>query len=114
METDETEVCVVGAGFAGLAAARRLTAAGRDVMVLEARDRVGGRVWNRKMSDGTIVSAGGTWLGKGQDRMFAICQELGMATYPQFDEGKIVLDIDGAQYRYHGLMPNFGLLHLAS
>jgi monoamine oxidase len=114
METDETEVCVVGAGFAGLAAARKLVAAGREVMVLEARDRVGGRAWNREMADGTIVSAGGTWLGKGQDRMFAICQELGMATYPQYEEGEVLLDIGGAQHRYQGLIPNFGLLHVAA
>src|SRR6202045_2637116 len=114
METDETEICVVGAGFAGLAAARRLAAAGRDVTVLEARDRVGGRVWNREMADGTIVSAGGTWLGKGQDRMFAICKELGMATYPQYEDGEVLLDIGGAQHRYRGLIPNFGLLHVAA
>jgi monoamine oxidase len=114
MKTDETEVCVVGAGFAGLAAARRLAAAGRDVVVLEARDRVGGRVWNREMSDGTVVSAGGTWLGKRQDRMFALCAEMGMATYPQFEDGDVLLDLDGARHRYHGLIPNFGLLHVAA
>jgi monoamine oxidase len=114
MGTEETEVCVIGAGFAGLAAARKLAAAGRDVIVLEARDRVGGRVWNREMSDGTVVSAGGTWLGKGQDRMFALCQETGMATYPQFEDGEVLLEIDGEQYRYKGLMPNFGLLHVAA
>ena len=114
MTTDEAEVCVIGAGFAGLAAARELAATGRDVIVLEARDRVGGRVWNREMSDGTIVSAGGTWLGKGQDRMFALCQEAGMATYPQFEDGEVLLDIDGDRYRYKGLMPNFGLLHMAA
>jgi len=114
MKTDQTEICVVGAGFAGLAAARRLAAAGRDVVVLEARDRVGGRVWNREMSDGTIVSAGGTWLGKRQDRMFALCDEMGMATYPQFEDGDVLLDLDGAQHRYHGLIPNFGLLHVAA
>jgi monoamine oxidase len=114
MATDETDVCVIGAGFAGLAAARKLAAAGRDVIVLEARDRVGGRVWNRTMPDGTIVSAGGTWLGKGQDRMFAICQELGMTTYPQFEDGEVLLDIDGAQHRYSGLVPNFGFLNVAA
>jgi monoamine oxidase len=112
--TDETEVCVIGAGFAGLTAARRLAAAGRDVIVLEARDRVGGRVWNREMSDGTVVSAGGTWLGKGQDRMFALCQELGMATYPQFEDGEVLLDIEGARHRYRGLIPTFGLHHVAA
>ena len=52
MENGETEVCVVGAGFAGLAAARKLVADGRDVVVLEARDRVGGRVWNRRCRTG--------------------------------------------------------------
>ena len=114
MTTGEAEVCVIGAGFAGLAAARELAATGRDVIVLEARDRVGGRVWNREMSDGTVVSAGGTWLGKGQDRMFALCQEAGMATYPQFEDGEVLLDIDGDRYRYKGLMPNFGLLHMAA
>jgi monoamine oxidase len=114
MAADETEVCIVGAGFAGLAAARKLTAAGRDVTVLEARDRVGGRVWNREMSDGTVVSTGGTWLGKGQDRMFAICRELGMDTYPQFEDGDVLIDIDGARHRYHGLVPNFGLRHVAA
>lgn len=114
MGTDETEICVIGAGFAGLAAARRLAAAGRDVIVLEARDRVGGRVWNRQMSDGTVVSAGGTWLGKGQERMFALCDELGLATYPQFEEGDVLLDIDRRQYRYQGLIPGFGPRHVAA
>jgi monoamine oxidase len=114
MAADETEICVIGAGFAGLAAARKLAAAGRDVLVLEARNRVGGRVWNRQMSDGTIVSAGGTWLGRGQDRMFAICQELGITTYPQFEGGEVLLDIGGTRHRYQGLIPKFGLLHVLS
>ena len=114
MEKSEVDVCVVGAGFAGLAAARKLVAAGREAVVLEARDRVGGRVWNREMSDGTIVSAGGTWLGQRQDRMFAICNELGVTTYPQFEDGDVVLDVDGAQYRYSGLIPKFGLHHVAA
>jgi monoamine oxidase len=114
MKTDEAEICVIGAGFAGLAAARRVAAAGRDVVVLEARDRVGGRVWNREMSDGTVVSAGGTWLGQGQERMFALCRELGMETYPQFEDGEVLLEIDGAQHRYSGLIPSFGLPHVAA
>ena len=70
MERLRSDYCVVGAGFAGLAAARRLRDRDKSVALLEARHRVGGRVGNRSASDGSIVSVGGTWLGKGQDRMF--------------------------------------------
>jgi monoamine oxidase len=109
----ESEFCVVGAGLAGLAAARKLAGGGRDVVVLEARDRVGGRVWNREMSDSTIVSAGGTWLGKGQERLFAMCRELGIGTYPQYERGEVVLELDGTKNRYSGLIPRMGLFNAA-
>ena len=87
MERLRTDYCVVGAGFAGLAAARRLRDRGKSVALLEARDRVGGRVWNRTAADGTVVSVGGTWLGKRQDRMFEFCRELGVEVYPHYDRG---------------------------
>ena len=59
------DVCVVGAGYAGLTAARRLSQQGRTVVVLEARDRVGGRIWTEPLADGTPVDRGGAWLGPG-------------------------------------------------
>jgi monoamine oxidase len=109
----QTDYCVVGAGFAGLAAARRLRDCGKSVVLVEARDRVGGRVWNRTAADGTVVSMGGTWLGRRQDRMFELCREFGLDVYPQYEQGDIVLQLDGRNRRYRGY-PKAGLFALVS
>jgi len=113
MERLRTDYCVVGAGFAGLSAARRLRDRGKSVALLEARDRVGGRAWNRTATDGTVVSVGGTWLGKRQDRMFALCRELGLQVYPQYERGDTVMHLGGANRRYQGI-PKVGLFALLS
>src|SRR3954470_22534395 len=75
--TLRTDVAVVGAGLAGLSAARALVKAGRDVVVLEARDRVGGRTLNHDLGTGVIVEVGGQWIGPTQDRIAALAAELG-------------------------------------
>ena len=105
MEIREADVCVVGAGFAGLTAAWRLTQAGCSVVVLEARDRVGGRVWTDLLADGTPIDRGGAWLGPGQDRLFALAAEMGIGTYPTFVGGDHLFLRDGRVHRYHGLIP---------
>lgn len=114
MRSVEAHTCVVGAGFAGIAAARRLQDAGLEVCVLEARDRVGGRVWNRELADGTVASVGGTWLGKGQDRLFSLCRELGMTPYPQFEDGELLLRFKDENHRYKGLIPPVDPFSVAS
>ena len=87
--TDLTaDVCIVGAGFAGLAAALRLKQAGASVVVLEARNRVGGRSWTNTMKDGTFVDWGGQWVGSSQDRFYALIKEMGCETYPSPNFGK--------------------------
>jgi monoamine oxidase len=85
--TTKVDVVVVGAGFAGLSAARSLRQAGKSVLVLEARDRVGGRVWNHQLANGVISEAGGTFIGPTQDRVAALAQALGVPTFPTYDTG---------------------------
>ena len=113
MERIQADCCVVGAGFAGLAAARRLRDRGKSVALIEARDRVGGRVWNRTAADGSVVSVGGTWLGDRQDRMFELCRELGVEVYPQYDRGDTVMHLGGVNRRYRAY-PKVGLFSLLS
>ena len=78
----EADVAVVGAGLAGLAAARALRAAGREVIVLEARDRVGGRTLNEPIGDGKVVEIGAQWVGPTQDRVIGLIGELGLRDLP--------------------------------
>jgi monoamine oxidase len=112
MQTD-ADVCVIGAGYAGLSAARRLVAAGRTAIVLEARDRVGGRVWTQRTPAGTPFDVGGTWLGPGQDAAYRLAQELGVGTYRTWTQGEHILATPRGVHRYRGLIPPINPLALA-
>ena len=110
----DADVCVIGAGYAGLIAARQLRRAGHEVVVLEARDRVGGRVWTQHFEDGTPADFGGTWIGTGHDRIYALAREFGIATYPTFVDGENVIVKDGKAHCYEGLIPSVDPLAVAS
>jgi monoamine oxidase len=84
------DVVVVGAGLAGLSAARRLKRGGASVVVLEARDRVGGRTLNHKLGHGEVVEIGGQWVGPTQNRVLALVKELGLKTFKTYVNGKNV------------------------
>ena len=109
-------VIVVGAGLAGLSAARRLVASGREVVVLEARDRVGGRVRGGELA-GHPVEVGGTWLGEGHAMMYALVEELGLATFRTWnDSGSVLLELGGRQSRlapHKGATPRLNPFALA-
>lgn len=98
------DVVVVGAGMAGLSAARMLQAAGRSVVVLEARDRVGGRVKSEHHDD-TLVEVGGQWIAPDQTRLIAVIDELGLQTFERYRSGETVyIGPDGVHRRYVGEM----------
>ncbi len=101
----EAQVIVVGAGLAGLTAARRLTEAGVSVLVVEARERVGGRTYTRPASDGTLLDLGGQWIGPTQQRMLALAEELGAATFKTYDTGNNVQYSGGQRQTYSGPIP---------
>ena len=107
------DVLVVGAGLAGLTAARELTTAGRSVLVLEARDRVGGRIVNEDIGDGKIVEMGGQWAGPTQDKILGLAADLGIGTFPTYDTGRKVLHFNGKRGTYSGTIPRLSPLVLA-
>jgi monoamine oxidase len=91
------DVVIVGAGFAGLTAARNVARGGRSVMVLEARNRVGGRVWNHELGGGKVSERGGTFVGPTQDHLMALANQLGMRTFDTYDTGQD-LYVNGSQH----------------
>jgi monoamine oxidase len=101
----EADVAIVGAGLAGLVAARDLIAAGTSAVVVEARDRVGGRLLNEDIGDGKVVEVGGQWIGPTQDRMAALAAEMGVDTFPTHGEGEHVIEWRGSLKRYTGTIP---------
>lgn len=96
----EADVAVVGAGVAGLAAANRLVDEGRTVVVLEARDRVGGRLWNTEIG-GEANELGGEWVAPYQARLHALLPELGIELFPAYRDGDdVYVDEAGRAHRH--------------
>jgi len=96
------KVVIVGAGFAGLAAARHLTKKGVDAEVVEARDRVGGRILNHHFADGHFVEVGGQWVGPTQDHALKLIDELGLKTFDTYDTGTYVSAMKGKIIKFEG------------
>jgi monoamine oxidase len=99
------DVVIVGAGLAGLSAARAIRRAGHSVVVLEARDRVGGRTLNHRIGGGEVVEVGGQWVGPTQNKVLALIDELGLETFDTFVDGKSVYYRNGSKSEYEGIIP---------
>ncbi|HEY1710795.1 MAG TPA: FAD-dependent oxidoreductase [Rhizomicrobium sp.] len=109
--TDAVDVIVVGAGAAGLKAAQELVAAGRTVLVLEANERVGGRL-KRTEAAGQVGDVGGQWIGVGHDVLLDEGKRLGIDTYQQYETGKTVLELRGKLAHFTGAVPKMPILSL--
>jgi monoamine oxidase len=91
----ESDVAIVGAGLAGLTAARELRKHGVKVCILEARERVGGRTLDHSIGGGHVVEGGGQWVGRTQTAILALAKDLGIETFKTYDKGKMVLSVGG-------------------
>lgn len=102
MNTIERDVVVIGAGASGLTAATELVKAGLSVAVLEARDRVGGRVWTDNI-DGAMLELGGQWVSPDQDALKSTIAELGLETFARYREGEnVYVTATGERRQYQG------------
>ncbi|TWS26304.1 flavin monoamine oxidase family protein [Tsukamurella sputi] len=98
------DVVVIGAGFAGLTAADRLVERGATVLVLEGRDRVGGRAYSGEVA-GVTVDLGATWVADRHTAVHSLVGELGCTTTPQYDKGDNLLWMAGRRQTYQGALP---------
>jgi monoamine oxidase len=101
----KADVVVVGAGFAGLTAALKVAQAGKSVIVLEARGRVGGRAHNASIAGGAITERGATFIGPTQDHIAKLAQDMGVTTFPTYDNGDNVYIRDGNRMTYSDTGP---------
>ena len=109
----EVDVAVVGAGLSGLTAARELEAAGASVVVLEARDRVGGRLLGVRVGDGATVDLGGEYFGPLGTKIIEAARSVGVPEAMVNEEGDKLLELRDGVRRYKGYIPNAGAIVLA-
>ena len=101
------DVVVVGAGISGLVAARQVARSGRSVLVVEARNRVGGRVLNHRIGSGDVIESGGAFVGPTQDHIIALANELRVPMFNEYVDGKSVYNSSGplGRQEYEGTVP---------
>lgn len=98
------DVVIVGAGFAGLSAADRLVRTGLSVLVVEGRDRVGGRSLTGEVA-GVKVDLGATWVARRHTAIRSLAEQVGCTTTGQFSQGRNVMWASGRRRTYAGTIP---------
>lgn len=106
------DAIIIGAGFSGIAAARKLHKSEKSFIILEARERLGGRVYTKRFENGQYLDFGGQWIGPTQDRMYALCKEYGVDYYETYNEGYNILDFENKVKKYRGLIPKIDIISL--
>jgi monoamine oxidase len=104
-DVDAADVIVVGAGLSGLCAARELIRRGKDTLVLEARNRVGGRMVRKSVIDGGWIDLGGQWIGPTQANILSLAESLGVKHFDSYANGRTVVNYNGASSTIDGSFP---------
>ena len=108
------DVIIIGAGYAGLAAGLALQKEGKKILLLEARNRCGGRILTEYFTADQYTDLGGQWIGPGHERMYALAKEFGIDTFHTHDTGKSSLLLNGKHKLYKGIIPPLPLFALLS
>ncbi|MEV7621169.1 flavin monoamine oxidase family protein [Microbacterium sp. NPDC089321] len=104
---DDLDVIIIGAGFAGLTAATLLAEQGRSVLVLEGRNRVGGRAYSGEVA-GVTVDLGATWVAERHEAVLELARSVDCVTTPQYHSGANLLSMHGERVVWSGAMPLSG------
>ncbi|KAG8589729.1 hypothetical protein GDO81_006509 [Engystomops pustulosus] len=99
------DVIVIGGGISGLTAAKLLVESGLNVVVLEARDRVGGRTHTIRNKEVQYVDVGGAYVGPTQNRILRVAKELGIQTYKVNVQQRAIHHVRGRTCAFHGAFP---------
>lgn len=108
------DTIIIGGGFSGIAAAKLLHEKCLSFKVVEARDRIGGRVHTKHFSEELYLDLGGQWIGPGQDRMYQLCAELTVPYFETYNSGYHMLDFGGKVKKFKGLIPKLDLISLVN
>jgi monoamine oxidase len=110
----ENTAIIVGAGYAGISTARALHNAGKKFMILEARDRPGGRIHTHSINDDLYIDLGGQWIGPSQDRIYEWAKLTNTPLFETYNDGKNIIALRQQISTYTGLIPKIAPLSLIS